>query len=167
MFHFNNGSKLVICIPFAALAIGCGTTATITRPGTSPVEAKIMASDSQNIYVENAGGTTTIARDSITDIDHPGNVAATIGAIVTGYGIANIATGAPNCEREGAAYCTGVFLPALIGAPIMAWGIATYASSVSSAGSRNQKTEPSVAIVPVVSTDKKNEYVGVSASMRF
>ncbi len=167
MFNFNNGSKLVFCIPFAVLAIGCGTTATLTRPGAPEVEAKIMASDSQNIYVENAGGTTTLARDSITDIDHPGNVAATIGAIVTGYGIANIATGAPDCDREGAAYCTGVFLPAIIGAPIMAWGIATYARSVSTAASRKGKTEPSIAIVPVVSTDKKNEYVGVSASMRF
>jgi hypothetical protein len=167
MFHFSNTSKLVFCLSIAAFGTGCGTTATITRPGLPEVEAKIQASDSQNIYVENAAGTTTIDRQSITDIDHPGNVAATIGAIVTGYGIANIALGAPDCDRGGAAYCFGVFLPAAIGAPIMGWGIATWLKSVQSAGPRKEKTEPSFAVVPVLSVDKKNEYVGASAVMRF
>lgn len=167
MFHFRNGSKLVISFSLAAFITGCGTTATISRVGSRPIEAKIAGSDARAVYIETDGVQSPVARDEISDIDHPGNVAATIGTIVTGYGIANIAVGAENCEREGAAYCTGVFLPAAIGAPIMLWGIVTWAGSMSNAGAGKNKTEPSIAIVPVVSTDKKNEYVGVSASMRF
>jgi hypothetical protein len=167
MFNFSNVSKLVISFSLAALITGCGSTATITRVGARPIEAKIVGSDARAIFIETDGVRSPVARDEISDIDHPGNVAATIGTIVTGYGIANIALGAENCERGGAAYCTGVFLPAMIGAPIMLFGIATWAGSVSNAGAGKKKTEPSLAIVPVVSTDKKNEYVGVSAAMRF
>lgn len=106
----------------------------------------------------------TVSRDTITDIDHPGNVAATIGGILTGYGIVNIIAGAGDCDRYGGAYCTGVFLPASIGAPIMAFGLYQWVRSTNAA---KGSSASSVAIVPTVSVDKKNEYVGVSASMRF
>ena len=167
MFNLINSLKLLFCIPVTAFVMGCGTTATITRAEAPQVEGKIMASDSQNVHIQTGADVMPIARRSITDIDHPGNVAATIGAIVTGYGIANIAMNASDCDHGGAAYCTGVFLPAAIGTPIMIWGIATWAQSVKSAHKSNSEPEPAVAIVPTVSVDKKNEYVGVSAAMRF
>jgi len=167
MFNFNHGPTLVFCFSLAAFATGCGNTATITRVNAPELDGEIRASDSQNIYIKTAGNTPmSVPRETITDIDHPGNVAATIGAIVTGYGIANIAMGAGDCDRGGAAYCTGVFLPAAIGLPIMSWGLYTWINSTTGAKTGNQK-ESSVAIVPTISVDKKNEYVGVSASMRF
>lgn len=167
MFNFAKISSLFLCSSLAVVLGGCGTTATVSRVNAPAMEGRIVSSDQRAIYVQTAGDTFPIARDEISDIDHPGNVAATIGAIVTGYGIANIAVGAENCDRQGAAYCTGVFLPAAIGLPIMAYGLGTWINSVRSAGPRKDKTEPSIAIVPTVSVDKKNEYVGVSAAVRF
>jgi hypothetical protein len=166
MFKFSNRPMFVFVLSLSALVTGCGTTATISRVGSPAIEAQIQTSDTENLYVGHGAG-TTLARSSISDIDHPGNVAATIGAIVTGYGIANIAIGASDCDRGGAAYCTGVFLPAAIGLPIMVYGIATYSASVNAAKPSGGKTEPSFAIVPTISVEKKNEYVGVAGAMRF
>ncbi|HMY20588.1 MAG TPA: hypothetical protein PKA58_29890, partial [Polyangium sp.] len=87
MFKFSNATTLVLSFAFTALITGCGHTATITRANAPDLEGEIQASDSQSIYVKTEGGTTmSVSRDMITDIDHPGNVAATIGGIVTGYG---------------------------------------------------------------------------------
>jgi hypothetical protein len=152
----------------APLVTGCSTTATISRPNMRPLEAKIVGSDPKNLYLEVPGtyDTRSIGRSDITDIDHPGNVAAVIGGIVTGYGIANIAIGAPDCDRKGAAYCTGVFLPAAIGAPIFAWGLVTWMTSTGAVKPKSG-SGPDFAIVPTASFDKKNEFVGASASLRF
>ncbi|HRI66881.1 MAG TPA: hypothetical protein PK156_21690 [Polyangium sp.] len=166
MFQFNHASALFFCVCATAFVTGCGTTATITRAGASPIEAKIVGSDERAIFLDTHGSTIPVDRDEITDIDHPGNVAATIGGIVTAYGIANIVMGASDCERKGGATCVGMVLPAGIGAPIMITGLVNWIQSVNAAKAKN-KTEPSIAIVPTISTDKKNEYVGVSAAMRF
>ncbi|WP_437934271.1 hypothetical protein [Sorangium sp. So ce341] len=112
------------------LLTGCSTTATITRVSGPAVEAKIVGGDRSDVYVETPfGGQEAIPRSDIKDIDHPGSTAGVLGGIVTAYGALNIAVGLPKCETEGAAFCTGVFLPAGIGLPIMLWGIATNAGS--------------------------------------
>lgn len=109
---------------------GCSTTATITRASGPSVEAKIVGGDRYDVYVETPSGEQeTIRRSDITDIDHPGSTAGVLGGIVTAYGALNLAVGLPKCETEGAAFCTGVFLPMGIGLPIMLWGIATNAGS--------------------------------------
>jgi hypothetical protein len=121
---------LVTALGLASLT-GCGTTATISRVNEPTVEAKIIGGDERDVHVDANGTTITIPRSTITDIDHPGNVAGVIGGIVSAYGVANVAVGAENCDKEGAAYCTGVFLPIGIGLPIMIYGIATYSGSTS------------------------------------
>ncbi|MGK3987322.1 hypothetical protein WME99_30045 [Sorangium sp. So ce136] len=109
---------------------GCGTTATITRVNGPTVEAKVVGSDAMNVYVEGPSGfQETIRHEDIKDIDHPGSTAGVLGGIVTAYGALNIGVGLPQCEAQGAAYCTGVFLPLGIGLPIMIWGIATNVTS--------------------------------------
>jgi len=163
MFKFINGTVLAFCFSLPAFITGCSYTATITRIDAPDLEAEIGSSDSRNINVKTDSDTISIPRSTVTSIDHPGNVAATIGAIVTAYGIANIAVGASNCERNGAAYCTGVFLPAGIGIPLMTWGFRTWLMSTIAAKAPTEN----IAIVPTISVDKKNEYVGVSAAMRF
>ena len=124
--------KLLVVGLGLALVTGCGNSATISRGGARSVDAVIVGGDSENIYLDGPGGSETVPRSEVTDVDHPGNVAAVLGGIVTAYGIVNIAVGTPSCEKQGAAFCTGVFLPAAIGLPIMTYGIATYAGSVSS-----------------------------------
>lgn len=128
-----NWSVVGLSLPVLLLAsTGCSTSATITRRFGSPVDAKIVGGDSENVYVERFGGRDAIPRSDIVDIDHPGNVAAVIGGIVAAYGAANIAVGAPQCEEQGPAFCTGVFIPAVVGVSVMTWGLGTYGGSVSS-----------------------------------
>ena len=112
---------------------GCGNTATITRTqgGGGVVEAKIVSSDGNKIFVE--GGRAGIPRDEIVDIDHPGNGAAVAGGLLSAYGILNIAVGIPQCEEKGAGFCTGVFLPLAVGLPLTIYGIVVYAGSTSAA----------------------------------
>lgn len=154
----------VMILSLAATTMGCGTMATISTRDGHTIEAEIVGSDSEDIHVNygNRGGADVIHRARVSDIDHPGNVAATIGTLVTAYGVANIAVGLPECDRQGAAYCTGVFLPAAIGLPIMVWGFYTYFSSVSAVSSGTR-----VAVVPTASFQKKNESYGANVVVSF
>lgn len=168
MFQFNHATKLVFGFSLATIATGCGNTATISRANAPDLEGQIVSSDEHNLYVKTAGESAmTVSRDNVTDVDHPGNVAATIGGIITAYGAVNIAAGAGDCDRYGGAYCVGVFLPASIGAPILAYGLYNWMSSTDAASNPGRKAQGSLIIVPTVAADKKNEYFGVSASMRF
>lgn len=79
----------------AALA-GCGTTASIKRHDGRDIEGKIVGGDVANVYVRTAGGKPLpVPRESITDVDHPGNVLAIIGVV-------NALAGAVNAFALGA-----------------------------------------------------------------
>lgn len=108
---------------------GCSTTAVVTERSGGTIEGEILGSDRRNVYVQGSADRVAISRDDIVDIDYPGNVAATIGAILTVYGAVNIAVGAPQCSAKGGAFCTGVFTPAAIGIPLTIWGIAVYSGA--------------------------------------
>lgn len=137
----NLKSNLMLCAVGLGLLAGCGNSATIQARFGS-IEGRIVAGDKENVYVEQASGLTrTIPKSDIVDVDHPGNVAATIGGVVTAYGVANIAIGSPQCEKEGAAYCVGVFLPATLGVSLLTYGLGTYIGSTSA---MNQTPERSV-----------------------
>jgi len=113
-----------------ALLAGCGSSATLMQRDGMQVHGTILGVDSENYYLEpSRGRVVTVPRDTVRDIDHPGNVAAAIGGGVAAYGVVNIAVGAPNCKREGDAYCVGVFTPLAVGLPIMLYGIGTYVGS--------------------------------------
>jgi hypothetical protein len=161
--------SMLLCSSLAAFVTGCGTTAIITKKDGTLLEGTIRASDSDQIYLDTpeAGG---IPRQSIQDIDHPGNVAATIGGVLAGYGIANIVIGAPQyCTgyQSSAAGCTGVFLPATIGGSLLVYGLLTWSSSVSTAAKKDDSTARRLTVVPVASTDKTNQYYGASARISF
>ncbi|UQA62787.1 hypothetical protein [Polyangium aurulentum] len=117
-----------LCLAFLT---GCSTSANITRHNAPEISAKIVGGDGENIYVESPTGRQPIRRSDIADVDHPGDAAAVIGGVLTGYGAVNIVMGAPKCESEGAAFCTGVFAPAAIGIPLMLWGTIVKMNSVS------------------------------------
>ena len=105
---------------------GCGTSATIQLKNGRTVEGSIIAGDQRAIYLDVGDDRgVTVPRSGIVDVDHPGNGAATVGLILVAYGVANIAVGLPQCDKQGAAFCTGVFLPAGLGL-----GLATYGFSV-------------------------------------
>jgi hypothetical protein len=124
--------KLIVTM--LILLCGCSTTATISRANGRELEGKIVGSNSGAIFVETEGDSTLrVPRSEITDIDHPGNTAAVVGGFLGAYGILNIATGASGCSDYGAAYCTGVFLPATLGASMLLWGLTMWGDSTGAA----------------------------------
>jgi hypothetical protein len=72
---------LVVVVAFAA----CSSTATISRNFGPAYEAEITGSDARSLRVRAQNGYEfVVPREDVTDIDHPGNVLLTIGAVVTG-----------------------------------------------------------------------------------
>ncbi|MDI1479272.1 hypothetical protein [Polyangium sp. y55x31] len=167
MLHDIRNPMLLLCASFAALTTGCGTTATISRFNQPEIEGKIVSADDGILVVETRAGNDSIALLSVTDIDHPGNVASTIGTVLTGYGIANIAIGVEDCERGGAAYCLGVFLPAAIGVPLMAWGFATWGRSVAAASPSSKRDDVSFTVLPTAAIQKNDKFLGVNATVTY
>jgi hypothetical protein len=55
------------------------------------------------------------------------------------------------CSEKGAAFCTGVVAPELVGLPILIWGIATHAGSVN-AVDKPPEENASFLVVPIVPT---------------
>jgi hypothetical protein len=128
----------------AVLALGCSTTSTITRVNGPPVEADIVGGSRDTIFVRSESGAEfEIRRRDVTDIDYPGNVHAIVGAGVLGYGIVNMVVGLPNCSSQSkydVAYCTGVVLPAVLGAVIMTWGLVTNLDAQAAADDRSWRS---------------------------
>lgn len=116
---------------------GCSTTATISLVNGGKVEARIIGSDRDDLIVETATGMEVpVARSEISTIDHPGNTAAVFGGALTAYGALNVAAGFPTCgkhEVAPAAYCFGIFVPAAVGASVLAWGMMTWLRSTHAA----------------------------------
>jgi len=138
----RNTSMLRALMPLAlAVLAGCGSSALLSMKRGLMVEGRITGGDEDSVFVESESqeGNSRIAvpRADITDIDHPGNVAATLGGILGAYGIANVAVGAPACDQrgDGGAFCVGVFLPLTIALPIFIYGLVTWQRSRSAAAS--------------------------------
>jgi hypothetical protein len=79
---------------------GCASTATIQRTDGPDNEARIVSSDAGGIYVPARNGQTyRIGRESISGIDHPGNVEILIGSILVGVGRPGDRRGVSETER--------------------------------------------------------------------
>jgi hypothetical protein len=129
-------TKITVTLLASILISGCSTTASISRTNGRELEAKIQRSTPGAVVVQTNGGSeVSISRSDITDIDHPGNGAAVFGLLLSTYGAVNIAAGAPKCSQGGGAFCTGVFLPAAIGLPMLIWGLSTWLGSSNAASS--------------------------------
>ncbi len=64
----------------ALCSSGCGITATVHRWGAPPLEAQIVDSDANNLYVEDDQGRRyRVPRSTVKELDHPGNVAMAVG----------------------------------------------------------------------------------------
>jgi hypothetical protein len=127
----------LVCVGLAALVLGCSTTSTIYRVSEPDVEGTITGGSPNSIFVEMGGGEDyEIARSDIASIDYPGNVHATVGGVLLGYGILNIAVGMEECQNRNddqAAFCAGVFSPAALGIGMLTWGLVVLAGQSSAA----------------------------------
>ena len=75
----------------AAVTGACSTTATISRDHGPAYEATIVGSDADTLRLEDRyGHPFPVPRGDVVDIDHPGNVLMTIGAVMLGVGTLNV-----------------------------------------------------------------------------
>jgi hypothetical protein len=130
--------------PWLAVATlsACTTTATISRSDGYEVEGWIRGGSPDAIVVDpRVGKRQIIPRSAVKEIDHPGNVHLLVGGLVLGYGAVVIANGAHDCanSNDGGATCFFMVTPALIGASIAVWGLATWLGSKDAAADTSKK----------------------------
>jgi len=151
-------------------ACGCGTTATICKKNGSVVEATIVRSDQSNIYLANG---RTVARAEISEIDHPGDVLAVAGVIMSavglGVGMVGVIILNGPCEElcglrdlvGGSMSGSGALLLAA-GVYSAIWGWITFRDSSSAAEAPEEISGPMIA--PIVMADGENTYYGIGMS---
>jgi hypothetical protein len=78
-------SRAAVAVLVPLLATGaCSLTATIERRDGPPTEGRIDQSDRNTLHlVDGDGRTMALDRRQVADIDHPGNIALTVGAVLT------------------------------------------------------------------------------------
>ncbi|MDH5718906.1 MAG: hypothetical protein OEZ22_14865 [Spirochaetia bacterium] len=145
--------------------LNCGTGAIISKNDGQKIEGKILRNDKENMYIKTYSGEEPIKKSDITDIDHPGNGVLIGGSILSLYGILNISVGLPQCQEQGAAFCTGVFLPASIGIPMAIWGYFVWTDSVYAAESSSFDT--SYLFIPNIKLANNNSYYGFHMISQF
>lgn len=80
-----------LCIPLAlaaTLSLGCSRSAIVYGAHGATIEGRIVGSDADSITVDVDGTRQIIPRESIRDIDHPGNGWLIFGAINTAAALA-------------------------------------------------------------------------------
>ena len=125
---------------------GCSTTATVTRNDGTSIDGWIAGGTQDSVVVDSrTGRRSEIPRNQIRDVDHPGNVHAIIGGSVLAYGGFVIADSFPDCRAssEPNVECTAAFIPALVGASILAWGLVTWIGSKEAFDDRSLSHLPS------------------------
>ncbi len=117
---------------FLSFAItACGSSATVQTRDGRLYDGRITGHDAQAIYINGA----TVPRSEISDIDHPGDVAAVLGTLVATVGALS-AVG--NCRQETRelepARCTASGIWIGTGLPIALYGLIVHSESVNRAG---------------------------------
>ena len=134
---------------------GCGMTATIHRWGAPPLEAQIVDSDSKSVYVEDdQGNRYRVPRDTITELDHPGNVALGIGIGLLAIGSMLYFVDDDSGREPDEARRTMAIGYAIPGAILAAWGGYSWFGSRSSASDVGaEQAIPIPSVVPVSVAD--------------
>jgi hypothetical protein len=142
---------LGLTLVLLAWLCGCSTAAKISLIEGGQVEARIQRSDQDNLVVgTETGAEVPIPRSEISEIDHPGNVVAVIGGVLSAYGVTNIVGGISTCgeKKMPGAACLGVFWPATVGASMLTWGLMTWMRSTRAADRSLSQDSGTVPIPP-------------------
>lgn len=83
----------LMALALVTALMGCSTQALVIRDDGSRVSGTITSSSATDVTLETDSGPISVPRAVIADIDHPGNVALTLGGIVTTYGALNLIGG--------------------------------------------------------------------------
>jgi hypothetical protein len=123
--------RLVVVL-FLAVTSGCTTTATIVTTQRT-LEARLEKGDAEHLpVVTEWGHREVLLRRDIRDVDHPGNVLAVVGGILTAMGVIDLSTFGPMCVRGtfgAGGVCATAAGMAIAGAPMFVWGLWTWLRS--------------------------------------
>jgi hypothetical protein len=118
------------------LAAACSTEATVTRLDGLSLEARMIASDANNIQTRSRDGRETrITRAQLADVDHPGNGMAVAGVCLLGMAGWLSAAGG----TAGEAIANGIIL-GLPGAVMLSWGGVVYRRSTQASRRFDEET---------------------------
>ena len=137
----------------AFCASGCGTTATI-RGWRGNIEGRILGGGPETIRVRATNGSIRyVRRRSISEIDHPGNVWAIIGTVLTTLvvvGAAATGRAGAGCDTptDGNRQCYIGLYGLIASVPMAAWGYLVWGRSVKAAGRRNQAAPVGYEVLP-------------------
>jgi hypothetical protein len=108
----------------ALLGAGCSTTATIFRSNGPNIESRIVDGDATSLFVQSDNGLVyRVDRRTVADIDHPGNVHLTIGALCLAASAGLLASSfaeSDRSDREGSLAAAAGY--GGIGLPLALWG---------------------------------------------
>jgi hypothetical protein len=111
---------------------GCASTATITRSDSPDNEAQIVNSDAGALYVQARNGRIyRIGRESVTGIDHPGNVEILIGSLL--LGVVGLIAVMARTQNDNEAIAPIALVYGSPGAVLLASGLYHYVPSVQAA----------------------------------
>lgn len=160
--------RTLTILAMVLLVGGCNTAATIYLKDGRIIEGKIKQSDSQSIYVKSKDSDEVIVvfRQSIKDIDHPGNGHAIVGTVLgVAAWTAAITVVALEADCEGWGCGLGValisvpgFAVAIPSTAVAVWGWTTWA------GSRSAAAFEAPRIAPLAMTDGERMYYGIGMS---
>jgi len=103
----------------------CSSEATIRRRDGALVDARIVASDPDALFLAGPAGPTRLPRADVDDIDHPGNVLVVAGLSVLLVGAQIIASE----HQTGAGAASVAVTTGLPGLAMITWGATTYLRS--------------------------------------
>lgn len=139
----------VLCCMCAC--VGCSHEAEITRLDCGqPIEAKIVGSDRDNVYIEKpfTGERAAIPRGQILDIDHPGSGMAVTGLVIGGVYTLQMAAGAaflfagsddPYNQFLGQMYLISGAVGTMVGGGLLWWGYTIWSESVDAAAAAGRR----------------------------
>lgn len=126
--------KAMPCMLLVSALAGCSTSAIIQRTDGTTVEGPIVGGDHAVLLVADGAETLRIERSTIVDIDHPGNVALTLGVIATAFTSLPFIGAMSSLTRDTrpSDWIPGLSLFGIFGSwaiPTIVWGATTWQES--------------------------------------
>jgi hypothetical protein len=126
MVRMVKAHSKAVALSVAISLAGCSTTATIHRVNGPAYEAKIVQSDSTSLDVLGDDGQPyRVPREQVSEIDHPGNVLATIGAALVGFaGLITWAVATDNSQSQSGRRSAAIAVGTVYGLPGLLMAVA-------------------------------------------
>ena len=159
--------KVYIILLISIITLSCGTSATIYKKDGTYVEATILRSDSNNVYIKTYAGEEPINKTLITDIDHPGNVSAVVGLLLIGSAGLNAYAASQTYYETRAIYVAGAVIEGIVGISMLFGGLAIWTHSKDALASNFSSLNKDTFIKPQIYYTNNQPSYGLGYCKRF